>query len=104
MNNRRASIVLVIVLFSVSCFAPSFAAADTVCVSMHHGKMMMMEDGKPTVLLKDSMTMSNGTVVMPDGTLRMKDGTLTHMKEGQMIMLDGHLMQGGKSNMGVGTN
>ena len=93
-----------IALFAISCFAPSIASGDTLCVSMHHGKMMMMENGKPTVLLKESMTMSNGTVVVPDGTLRMKDGTLTRMKEGQMIMLDGHLMQGGKSNMGVGAN
>jgi hypothetical protein len=103
MNNLRTALVLMIVLFSIVCFAHNLLA-DTVCVSMHHGKMMMMEDGKPTVPLKNSMTMSNGTVVMPDGTLRMKDGTLTHMKEGQMIMLDGHMMQGGKSSMGVGAN
>jgi len=104
MNNHRAAIVLLIVLFLISCFAPGFAAAETVCVSMHNGKMMTMEDAKATVPLTHSMTMSNGTVVMPDGTVKMKDGSETHMKEGQMIMLDGHMMQGSKSNMGVGAN
>jgi hypothetical protein len=104
MNNHRAAIVLLIVLFSIPCFARGLVAAGTVCVSMHHGKMMMMEDGKATVPLTASMTMSDGTVVTPDGTVKMKDGTETHMKEGQMIMLDGHMMQGSKANMGVGAN
>lgn len=104
MNNCRPAVVSVIVLFAISCFAPGIAAGDTPCVSMHDGKIMMMENGKATVPLKHSMTMSNGTVVMPNGTVKMKDGTETHMMEGQMIMLDGHMMHGGKSNMGVGAN
>lgn len=29
----------------------------------------------------------------------MKDGTETHMKDGQMIMMDGHMMEGGHSGM-----
>jgi hypothetical protein len=104
MNNHREAIVLLIVLFSIAAFAGNLRAGDSLCVSMHNGKVMMMENGKATVPLTSSITMSNGTVVMPDGSVKMKDGTQKHMKEGQMIMLDGHIMQGSKSNMGVDAN
>ena len=85
-------------------FASSLKAAGSDCLVMHDGKMMMTKDGKPTVPMHDSMTMSDGTVVTSDGTIKMKDGIERHMKEGEMIMMDGHLMMGEKSNMGEGSN
>jgi Domain of unknown function (DUF6799) len=59
--------------------------------------MMMMQAGKPMHPMDHEMTMSNGTKVAPDGTVTMKDGTLMHMKNGELMMMDGHIMSGGKA-------
>jgi hypothetical protein len=42
------------------------------------------------------VTMSDGTVVSVDGTVKTKDGKTFHLRDGEMIMMDGHLMRGGK--------
>jgi hypothetical protein len=42
------------------------------------------------------MAMSNGAQVMGDRTVKMKNETETHMKDGQIMMMDGHMMNGGK--------
>jgi Domain of unknown function (DUF6799) len=85
-------------------FDSSLKAAGSDCLVMHDGKMIIMKDSKPTVPMHNSMTMSDGIVVMADGTVKMKDGTVRHMKEGEMIMMDGHLMKGERSKMGEGSN
>jgi hypothetical protein len=76
--------------------APS-AAADMDGVMMSGGKMMMMKMGKPAGPMEHEMTMSDGTRVTLDGTVRAKDGTEKHLRDGQMIMMDGHIMDGGKA-------
>jgi hypothetical protein len=58
---------------------------------MQKGKMMMVQDGKTTVMTED-MVMSDGTTCMTDGTCKRKDGTTTQMKEGDHCMiLDGKM-------------
>jgi hypothetical protein len=99
MNNHRIVTLVGAVLLSAFCLVPSPRAQDANGVMMHDGEMMMMKDGKATTPMEHSMTMSNGTTVMNDGTVTMKDGTKTHMKEGQMMMMDGHIMEGGHSGM-----
>jgi hypothetical protein len=40
--------------------------------------------------------MSNGAVVTPDGAVKEPGGRATHLKDGQMMMMDGTIMDGGK--------
>ncbi|MGZ6241262.1 MAG: DUF6799 domain-containing protein [Candidatus Binataceae bacterium] len=65
-------------------------------VIMQGGKMMMMKAGKAMEPMTASITMSNGAVVMPDGTAKLPDGEQVHIKDGQMMMMDGTIMYGGK--------
>jgi hypothetical protein len=41
--------------------------------------------------------MSNGTKVTAAGLMIMRDGTKLEMKGGEMIMMDGKIMDGGKA-------
>ena len=66
-------------------------------VIKHDGKMMMMENGKPAGAMDHDMTMSDGTKVMTNGMVKMKDGTEKPMKDGQMMTMDGKIMEGGKA-------
>jgi len=43
------------------------------------------------------MTMANGSEVMPDGTVKMRSGAEIHLKDEEMMMMDGHVMTGGKA-------
>ncbi len=72
-------------------------AGDLDCVKMSAGKMITMQSGKPVAPMDHEMTMSDGTVVTPDGTVRLKDGKVTQLKNGEMVMTDGHIMRGGKA-------
>ena len=56
-----------------------------------------MMDGKPTGPMEHDMTMSDGTKVMTNGMVKMKDGKEMPMKDGQTIMMDGKMMEGGKA-------
>ncbi|CAM4135074.1 DUF6799 domain-containing protein [Flavobacterium sinopsychrotolerans] len=58
-------------------------------VMMKNGKLMMVKQGKRT-MLDHEMAMGNGTKVMPDGTVMKKDGTKMMMKEGQHMDMAGH--------------
>jgi hypothetical protein len=73
------------------------AAADMDGVMMHDGKMMMMKAGQPAIAMDHQVTMSDGTVVSVDGTVKSKDGKEFRLQNGEIIMMDGHLMKGGKA-------
>jgi hypothetical protein len=73
------------------------AAADMDGVMMHGGKMMMMKAGHPGTAVDREITLSDGAIVEVDGTVKSKDGKTFHLQDGEMIMMDGHLMKGGKA-------
>lgn len=60
-------------------------------VMMQNGKMMMVKEGRITILDHD-MTMSNGTNVRSDGTYIKKDGSKIKMKDGQYMDLAGDII------------
>jgi len=62
---------------------------------MQGGKIMLMKAGKAMEPMTTNMTMSNGATVMPDGTVRLPDVEEKHMKDGQMMLMDGTIMGGG---------
>lgn len=97
MSWRRLTVSIAIAGLCLSLAAPAANTADMDGVMMSGGKMVMMHQGKPAGPMEHQITMSNGTTVDPDGTVKMKDGTQTQMKNGEMIMMDGHIMEGGKA-------
>jgi hypothetical protein len=99
-RSSRLSVFLIAAIFLCSSFAtaPDFAA-DMDGVMMHGGKMMMMKAGHPATPMDHEVTMSDGSKVEVDGTVKPQDGKIFHLQNGEMIMMDGHLMKGGKAPM-----
>jgi|GEM_PF-1069660 len=60
-------------------------------VMMLNGKMMMVKNGKSSIL-DHNMTMSNGTKIMMDGSYKKKGGTKMMLKEGQHIDMSGRII------------
>jgi len=57
---------------------------------LKYGKMMMVNDGKYTIMFKD-VTLPEGTVVMSTGYYMKKGGPKTKLKEGEFIDMEGNL-------------
>ena len=95
MKFLRLTFSLIVSIFLLSQIAAAHAA-DMDGVMMHDGKMMMMKAGQPATAMDHDVTMSDGTIVKLDGTVKSKNGTEFHLHNGEMIMMDGHLMKGGK--------
>ncbi|HME70213.1 MAG TPA: DUF6799 domain-containing protein [Myxococcota bacterium] len=98
MSQHRFTIFGAALIAAICLTASPVIAASTDGVMMKDNKMMMMQDGKATGPMSHDMTMTNGTKVMMDGTMVMKDGTKDHMKDGQMMTMDGKMMEGGKAS------
>jgi len=64
---------------------------------MQNGKIMMVKNGKMTLLEKD-VTLSNGTIIMKDGSYLKKDGTKLNFKEGEHMDMTGNMIPMDKSN------
>ena len=96
MNYRTITIAVVGLFLSLSFFASSGMAAEKDGVIMKDGKMWRLQDGKEIGRMDRETTMSNGTRVMMNGKMMMKDGKEGQLQEGQIMMLDGKLIEGGK--------
>jgi hypothetical protein len=94
---RRGLLVIAVALFAMLCASARPQAAGMDGVIMRGGKMMMMKAGKAMDPMTASITMSNGAVVAPDGTIRLPGGGQVRLKDGQMVMMDGTIMDGGKA-------
>ena len=92
---KKSGTLAAIAFLSASFLAAPVIAAETAGVMMKDGKMMMMKDGKATEPMAQDVTMTDGKKVAPDGTIT----TTTHMKEGQMMTMDGKMKMGGKTGM-----
>jgi hypothetical protein len=90
------SIVLIAASFFFALLSSAPFAGDMDGVMMHDGKMMMMKAGQPATAMDREITMADGTVVSLDGTVKRKDGAEFHLQNGEMIMMDGHLLKGSK--------
>ena len=94
MKIARLSICLIAAIFVLS--QPG-VAADMDGVMMHDGKMMTMKAGHPATAMDHEITLSDGTIVGVDGTVKRKDGAQFRLQHDEMIMMDGHLMKGGRA-------
>jgi hypothetical protein len=97
MKFLRLSIYPIAAIFLFSQFATAPFAADMDGVMMHDGKMMMMKAGQPATAMDHEVTMSDGTIVSVDGTVKPKNRPEFRLQNGEMILMDGHLMKGGKA-------
>ena len=57
---------------------------------MKDGKMMMVNDGKFSMMVRN-VTLPEGTVVMSTGYYMKKGGAKTELKEGEFIDMEGNL-------------
>ena len=88
-------LVFALMLIFSSPFATMIFAADGVI--MKDGKMMMMKDGKPTAPMTADMPMPDGTTVTTSGVIKMKSGQEEQLKNGEMMLMNGHILKGGKA-------
>ncbi len=95
MNRVRSIAFALAALLGSGLTAANLRAADMDAVMMSEGKMMVMIQGRPATALAGEMTMSDGSRVEPDGTVKTRDGKEIHLADGEIIMMDGHIMRGG---------
>ena len=86
--------VLALAGLLILCSLPAGAADG---VLMKDGKMMMMKDGKATAPMTADMPMPDGTMVTTSGVVKMKDGETKQLNNGEMMLMNGHIMKGGKA-------
>lgn len=61
------------------------------CLTLRNGKVVLMQNGKATVLKQDSVLL-NGTKITTNGNIIRKDGTKTLMVTGQCFSMEGTRM------------
>jgi hypothetical protein len=85
-----------LVAFAVAMTLPGLVAAMDGVV-MKDGHMMMMKDGRATEPMTADITMPDGTKVTTSGVVKMRDGEEKQLNNGAMVLMNGHIMKGGKA-------
>ena len=89
------SACVVVAIFMLLLFLSAPNAAEMDGVMMRNGKMMIVKHGKPAMPMDEDITVGDGTVISADGNVKLKGGREFRMRNGQVMMRDGHLMKGG---------
>jgi hypothetical protein len=98
MKQYRIITLAVVGLFlSVSFLASPVMAAEKDGIMMKNGRIQKLQEGKDIGPMDRMTIMSNGTKVMMNGKIMTKDGQQSQLEEGQVMMLDGKLIENGKS-------
>ena len=95
-KSRIITLAVVGLCLSLSFLASPVFAVEKDGVTMKDGKMWRLQDGKEIGRMDRETTMANGTKVMMNGKMLMKDGKESQLQEGQIMMLDGRLVEGTK--------
>jgi hypothetical protein len=96
-KSRIITLAVVGLCLSLSFLASPVFAVEKDGVTMKDGKMWRLQDGKEIGRMDRETTMANGTKVMMNGKMLMKDGKESQLQEGQIMMLDGKLVEGTKA-------
>src|SRR6476646_1776475 len=91
-NYRNVTIAVVGLFLSVSFFASTVVAAEKDGIMMKNGRIQKMQEGKDIGPMDRMTVMANGTKVMMNGKIMTKDGQQSQLEEGQVMMLDGKLI------------
>jgi hypothetical protein len=76
----------------VSFLASTGLAAEKDGIMMKNGRIQKMQEGKDIGPMDRMTVMANGTKVMMNGKIMTKDGQQSQLEEGQVMMLDGKLI------------
>jgi uncharacterized protein DUF6799 len=87
---------LMLVAFALAMTLPHLVAAMDGVV-MKDGRMMMMKDGRATEPMTADITMPDGTKVTTSGVVKMRNGEEKQLNNGAMMLMNGHIMKGGKA-------
>src|SRR3954466_12996844 len=96
-NYRNITLAVVGLFLSVSFLASTVVAAEKDGIMMKNGRIQKLQEGKDIGPMDRMTIMSNGTKVMMNGKIMTKDGQQSQLEEGQVMMLDGKLIENGKS-------
>ena len=66
-------------------------------VVMKDGRMMIMKDGNAIEPMTADITMTDGTKVTTSGAVKMRNGEEKRLNNGAMMLMNGHIMKGGKA-------
>ena len=93
-KHRIVTLAVVGLFLSMSFLASNAMAEEKDGLTMKHGKVQKLQEGKDIGPMDRMTTMANGTKVMMNGKIITKDGQQSQLEEGQVMMLDGKLMEG----------
>lgn len=96
MNFRNITLAVVGLFLSLSFLGAPAMAAEKDGVMMKEGKMWRLQDGKEIGRMDRETILTNGAKVTMNGKMMMKDGKEMQLQEGQIVMLDGKMMEGAK--------
>jgi len=91
-NYRNITIAVVGLFLSVSFLATTVVAAEKDGIMMKNGRIQKLQEGKDIGPMDRMTVMANGTKVMMNGKIMTKDGQQSQLEEGQVMMLDGKLI------------
>lgn len=97
MNYRNVTLAVVGLCLSLSFLAAPVMAAEKDGVMMKDGKVVRLSEGKEIGRMDRETTLSNGAKVLMNGKLKMKDGQEVQLQEGQIVMLDGKMIEAAKA-------
>jgi len=92
----KSRVNLTLVALAVAMNLPRLVAAMDGVV-MKDGRMMMMKDGRATEPMTADITMPDGTKVTTSGVVEMRDGEKKQLNNGAMMLMNGHIMKGGRA-------
>ena len=92
MKHRILTLAVVGLFLSVSFAASTVMAAEKDGIMMKNGKIAKMYEGRDVGPMDRMTIMANGTKVMMNGKIVTKDGQQSQLEEGQIMMLDGKLI------------
>ena len=92
----KSRVNLTLVALAVAMNLPRLVAAMDGVV-MKDGRMMMMKDGRATEPMPAEITMPDGTKVTTSGVVEMRDGEKKQLNNGAMMLMNGHIMKGGRA-------
>ena len=94
MKYRIVTLAVVGLFLAMPFLASPVMAEEKDGVMMKNGKVQRLQDGKDIGPMDRMTTTSNGTKVMMNGKIVTKDGQQSQLEEGQIMMLDGRLVDG----------
>jgi len=94
MKHRIVTLAVVGLFLSLSFLGSPVMAEEKDGITMKNGKITKLQEGKDIGPMDRMTTLSNGTKVMMNGKIITKDGQQLQLEEGQVMMLDGRLVEG----------